>query len=72
MVFFFRYNDGTVVVFRKNPYLNIRIEIFTEEMIWCLRFVTNLGGGGEMEKVGMGVNETNHELIIIEARCKDT
>lgn len=24
-----------------------------------------------MEKVGMGVNETNHELIIIEAGCKD-
>lgn len=42
-------------------------------MIWCLRFVckTNLGGGREMEKVGMGVDETNNELIIIEAECED-
>lgn len=24
-----------------------------------------------MEKVGMGINETNHELIIIEAGCED-
>lgn len=44
--------------------------MFTEEMIWCLRFVTNLGRGGEMEKVGMDVNEINHELIIIEAGCE--
>lgn len=33
--------------------------------------VTNLGEGGAMEKVGMGISETNHELIIIEAGCED-
>lgn len=58
--FSFRYNGGIVVVFRRNLYLSIYIEIFTEEMILCLRFVfiINLGRGGEMEEVGMNVDET--------------
>lgn len=56
---FFKYDDGIVIVLRKNPCLNIHIEIFTKEMIQCLRFVfkTNLSGGEEMEEVHMGVDE---------------
>lgn len=45
-------------MFRRNLYLSI--EIFTEEMVRCLRFVfiINLGRGGEMEEMGMNVDET--------------